>query len=376
MRVISVAPKWPGLSFAQAASAAGLGIAATKLSITTQPASSASSGVPFSVQPVLQLRSANNTAVQRAGAVVTCAVNSGGDTLGGVATAITNSLGVATYIDLQLTGSNTDTLIFTSPGLTSVVSGSIAVSGGGFITPDLINNFGFEVSDGGSGWGTGLYRFTDWTGANPPDGPSIDTSIFYAGAQSMGWDIPAVPGPDDGGTNTLTKIPTQNNRVWTRFYFKLTCTITHATGGIWKFHRFYDNNFSIAEGGIFLGDTFKWIYDAEGVVGVDFPGVTGAMLTDGNWHWVEVDYWRVGDPSGFPSVALWFDGVQRFEADGPVAGQSPSFWSGGRYNAGSRGPGTNLGYIEWIGTLNDVNTNTGRVNIDNYSASSLGRIGP
>jgi hypothetical protein len=116
----------------------------TALSITTQPSSSASSGVAFGVQPVIQLRDASNNAVAQSGVVVTAAIATGGGTLGGTTTATTNASGVATFTNLSITGTDgARTISFTAPSLTSVTSNSISVSAGGGtgLYPNRPSNF-------------------------------------------------------------------------------------------------------------------------------------------------------------------------------------------------------------------------------------------
>jgi len=140
---------------------------ATKLTITTQPSSAASSGVAFPVQPVIQLRDIFNLPVLQSGVVVTATVASGGDTLGGTTTATTNSSGVATFTNLQLTGSATDTLQFAASGLTAVNSNSIAVSAAsGF----------FANAPAG------------WTTIN--DQPFTSIPVHASGPDAQGWTDP------------------------------------------------------------------------------------------------------------------------------------------------------------------------------------------
>jgi hypothetical protein len=104
---------------------------ATQLSISTQPSSTAQSGVAFAQQPVIQLRDAANNAVAQSGMAVTAAVASGGGALGGVTTVTTNSSGAAAFTNLAITGSGTQTLQFSGPGLITVTSAPINVGSGG-----------------------------------------------------------------------------------------------------------------------------------------------------------------------------------------------------------------------------------------------------
>src|SRR5213076_2252342 len=103
----------------------------TQLSITTQPSSTAQSGVAFAQQPVVQLRDGDGNAVNQAGVTVTAAIATGGGTLGGTVTAATNGSGVASFTNLSISGTAGDrTLSFSATGLTPAVSGTITVGAG------------------------------------------------------------------------------------------------------------------------------------------------------------------------------------------------------------------------------------------------------
>jgi hypothetical protein len=102
--------------------------AATQLSITTQPSATATSGVAFAQQPVIQLRDAAGNAVSQLGTVVTAAIATGGGTLGGTLTATTNASGVAAFTDLKITGtSGSRTLNFSAAGLAGATSTTITI---------------------------------------------------------------------------------------------------------------------------------------------------------------------------------------------------------------------------------------------------------
>src|SRR5213076_1192941 len=103
----------------------------TQLSITTQPSSTAQSGVAFAQQPVVQLRDGDGNAVNQAGVTITAAIATGGGTLGGTLTATTNGSGIASFTDLTISGAAGDrTLSFSATGLTPAVSGTITVGAG------------------------------------------------------------------------------------------------------------------------------------------------------------------------------------------------------------------------------------------------------
>jgi hypothetical protein len=102
--------------------------ASDHLTITTQPSTSAQSGVAFAQQPVIQLQDAAGNAVSQAGVVITAAIGSGGGTLGGTPTAITNANGTASYTNLSIGGAvGGRTLSFAAAPLTGATSSTISI---------------------------------------------------------------------------------------------------------------------------------------------------------------------------------------------------------------------------------------------------------
>ena len=100
--------------------------APTQLVIATQP-DGAATGVALTVQPIIEIRDANNN-VTTSTATVTATVASGPGTLGGtVELAAVN--GVATFTDLAITGAGAHTLQFaTATPLLTITSGSFTVT--------------------------------------------------------------------------------------------------------------------------------------------------------------------------------------------------------------------------------------------------------
>src|SRR5207248_1355061 len=104
---------------------------ATQLTVTTEPSSTAQSGVAFTQQPVIQLRDASGNAVNQAGVVVTAAIATGGGTLGGTLTATTLGSGVASFTNLAVSGTAGDrTLRFTATALPDALPTSITITAG------------------------------------------------------------------------------------------------------------------------------------------------------------------------------------------------------------------------------------------------------
>jgi len=100
---------------------------ATQLAITRPPGGAVTGG-PFAIQPVVQLRDANNLSVTQAEVVVSAAVASGPGSLVEATSATTNANGVATFHNLTITGEGDHTLEFSAPGLSSVTSAVFTVS--------------------------------------------------------------------------------------------------------------------------------------------------------------------------------------------------------------------------------------------------------
>src|SRR5207247_371767 len=106
--------------------------AAAKLALSTEPSGSASSGVAFAQQPVVQVQDANGNAVSQSGDAVTATIASGpaGATLTN-ATATTGPSGAATFTGLAISGpAGTYTLSFGATGLTAVTSSGITLGAG------------------------------------------------------------------------------------------------------------------------------------------------------------------------------------------------------------------------------------------------------
>ncbi|HEX9893216.1 MAG TPA: Ig-like domain-containing protein [Gemmatimonadales bacterium] len=101
--------------------------AAAELRIAVEPSSQAVSGLPFLIQPQVQLVDQNGTPVSTSGVTITASLASGSGTLGGTLTAPTNASGRAEFSDLRITGSGEHTIRFSADGLTSVVSNPINV---------------------------------------------------------------------------------------------------------------------------------------------------------------------------------------------------------------------------------------------------------
>jgi galactose oxidase-like protein/glyoxal oxidase-like protein/Big-like domain-containing protein/Kelch motif protein len=99
------------------------------LSVTTQPSSTAESGVPLAAQPVVQLKNPDGSNKAQSGVAVTASLASGTGTLDGTVTRQTNASGAAAFTDLTITGvAGSYTLRFAAAGVISAISSGITVS--------------------------------------------------------------------------------------------------------------------------------------------------------------------------------------------------------------------------------------------------------
>jgi hypothetical protein len=96
------------------------------LEIVTQPSDTAHHNVPFPRQPVIQVADPTGTPQAISGIPVSAAVASGGGTLSGQTTVLTDGAGRATFTNLSLFGPTGDyVLLFAAPGYLTVTSHDI-----------------------------------------------------------------------------------------------------------------------------------------------------------------------------------------------------------------------------------------------------------
>lgn len=240
----------------------------------------------------------------------------------------------------------------------------------GFQTPDKLNNISFE-SD--------FTPFTSWNFSSAPTGVTRDNTQSAAGSYSVkrSW----TSGAGETGSQFAYQFGNYD-RIWFKWSFRLTTPIT----SIMKTARFYNSSGSEGFGGLFIGSgtsilMWGWDQEADGIA-TRLGGVE-ASVADSTWHTFEFDYWRNGDPSGFPSVAFWLDGsALHAEVNGHSTIQyygsgNLGYWdTAGRLQAGQRLSSSKLNWMEALATLNAGNSTTGQMNVDKIYLSTLGRIGP
>jgi glucose/arabinose dehydrogenase len=123
--------------------------APVKLSIATQPPTSATAGAPFAVQPVMVVQDAFGNAVSNSTVEIT--VTSSAGNVQGATTASANGIdGRAAFTNLALTNATTHTLTFSSSGLASTDSQVVTVS------PASAAALVWTVQPGGAAYGAPL----------------------------------------------------------------------------------------------------------------------------------------------------------------------------------------------------------------------------
>jgi hypothetical protein len=197
------------------------------LVLTTQPSSTAQSGVVFAVQPVVQLQDAEGNDSPQSGLPVTASLTGGSGTLGGTVTRQTDASGAATFTDLAITGPAASyTLRFTAPGTNPALSTPVtlgAVAGGIVITTNppvsALSGEVFDpvvqpvvaVSDGGGNPAAGVQvTASKASGAGTLEGNA--TATTDAGGVARFGDL-GISGTGThtlqftAGTNTVTSSP-------------------------------------------------------------------------------------------------------------------------------------------------------------------------
>lgn len=247
---------------------------------------------------------------------------------------------------------------------------AVTVQAQQFPTPDIVNNATFE---------TNFDSFVNGS-FTAPSGVTRDTTRAFHGTNAVRKVLVMTSGSDVGsacyfpfyaGQPFMPVLAQQHDRAWGRFYFYFDA----AMNGILKFQIWEAASFSGQFGGFYCeGGNIGWAFIQEWNSQIH-RFVAISSLVNG-WHWLECDYWRNGDPSGFPSVGIWLDGNP--VTSGINNPPSPGVWTNGRLNAGQRGSSVKLGTFNILGVLNGTPNNTvaGNVWVDRVACSSLGRIGP
>ena len=183
--------------------ATGIAPPSPQLVLVTQPSSSASAGVPFARQPVLQLQDAVGAPLLRADVAVTVQIASGGGSLGGSTTARSNAEGRVSFADLSIRGGpGNRILLFAVSDFTPATSDPINVSAG----PPAPGRSSALVPNGTAGESTRISVHLEDQFGTPVSGAAGSIAISIGGANPA----PGLAVTDEGdGAYSASYRPTQ-----------------------------------------------------------------------------------------------------------------------------------------------------------------------
>lgn len=165
------------------------------LALLTQPAGAAS-GLPFTTQPVIELRDHAGLRVMGGSATVTASAHGGGALFG--TRTVTAVDGVATFLDLAVEGAGTLQLNFVADGPVSVLSGELVVAPAPAGVRLLVGVA--PVADMNSGQSFGVPITVDLSNRGGADVAAIDVTVSWDPTRFEYVDRSVGPWLDDGGS--------------------------------------------------------------------------------------------------------------------------------------------------------------------------------
>ncbi len=200
----------PGLTSVASQAIALRAAPVAQLTITTQPSATAQNGAVFPQQPVVELR--DESGFPASGQGVTASIASGGGTLTGATTVVTDGDGVATFTDLAITGMvGSRTLIFIA-GSASAISDALEITPGPPATLTIIR----QPSDAAQ------------NGVEFPQQPLVEVRD-QSGNRVSGQDVLASIASGDGALGGTTTVTTNVSGVATFTDLSITGTIGDRT---------------------------------------------------------------------------------------------------------------------------------------------------
>ncbi len=185
----------------------------SKLALTTQPSGTATNGVAFPQQPVIQLQDGAGNPVTGT-VTVNVSIASGSGTLGGTTAVSTGGGSTASFTNLVITGATGPrTLLFSAAGFTTVTSNTINVGAGAPTAITLSAGNGQSATVGTAVATAPAVLVTDGSG-NPVSGVAVTFAVTGGGgsvsggaattngsgiASPLSWTL-----GNTAGTNTLT----------------------------------------------------------------------------------------------------------------------------------------------------------------------------
>lgn len=174
---------------------------AAKLLFVTQPGAIATSGAPLDPQPVLQLADPDGNPIATGGVTVTAQIASGGGTLEGGTSGVSDGSGRVPFAGLVIRGSpGLRTLIFAADGYASALSDPVAVGVGAPASMELVTGDGQSAVVGTAVATAPSVRVKDASG-NPVAGVPVNFVVTGGGGRISGEN--QISGTD--GTATVTE---------------------------------------------------------------------------------------------------------------------------------------------------------------------------
>lgn len=171
---------------------------ATKLAVLQAPSATAASGDPFAQQPTIELRDAADNPVHQSGVLVTATLQGGGATLSGDNTKTTDANGVATFTDLELTGTaGTKTILFGANGVAGTTAQVTLGAGSPSVSQSSVGYSGTTIQAGGTI--TISVTVKDASG-NPISGAAVGVNATGTGNTTAG----SITGAAGTGSATFT----------------------------------------------------------------------------------------------------------------------------------------------------------------------------
>ncbi len=145
--------------------ATAVAAAPAKLVFATSPPSTVQSTIPFPVNPGIQVTDEFSNPVLTSGITIAASVTAGSATLGGTRTRTTNTVGIATFNDLVLTGSSGQKALTFTSGNLPPLSAFINVTGGSPSAVQILSGNGQTAVVGNAVPVQPAVRITDVAGA-------------------------------------------------------------------------------------------------------------------------------------------------------------------------------------------------------------------
>jgi hypothetical protein len=240
--------------------------AAGQLTIETQPAGTAQSGVALSPQPSVQVRDGSGNPVNQAGIAITAQFASGPSAMLSNATASTNASGRATFSGLTITGpAGSYSLTFGGPGISGVTSGPIVLGSGSATKLGMITQPPASVENGALLVPAPVVELQDAAGnAVGTSGVTIDVTIV-SGAGALSGTLSATTNSSGQASFPNLRITGTTGNRTLRFSADIPVTTVNSTA------------ITVTPGPVSAANS--QISAAPGTIAASTPGTGGTTIT-------------------------------------------------------------------------------------------------